>query len=76
MRRQCRHCKKLLAAECDYCHSLNVRPSRTTQGTLNCGNCLRRGIPLGVVIEDSCSECTARLRKLSDRHGALKYESH
>lgn len=76
MRRICRFCKKKLQAECDYCHSLNVRPSRTKPDTMNCGNCLRRGIPLGVVIEDLCHECTQRQRRTSERHGELKYESH
>lgn len=72
MERFCKDCGKRLNSTCDFCHSLNVRPSRTSPGTLNCGNCFRRDMPRGAKELITCHECEHRNRKLSERHGELK----
>lgn len=77
MQQICKLCRTPLSVTCDACRSLNVKLSRTQPDTLNCGNCLRRGVPLGAKIADGlCDNCTVRLRKQSARHGELKYEEN
>lgn len=58
MTRICKLCKKPLSAECDHCHSLNVRVSKLHKGTLNCLTCHRSGMPIGRPLADTiCHEC-------------------
>lgn len=62
MRRQCK-CGKKLQTSCEYCHSLNIRESRTRPGTFNCGNCFRRHMELKLSTDGLCYECEQRQRQ-------------
>lgn len=64
MKRQCSDCGKSLGYECDHCHSLNVRQSRTDVSKVNCGSCYHSFPETSTVEKVVCISCqTKRLKE-------------
>lgn len=60
MKRVCTGCQKVLGYECDFCESLNVKPSRTEPQMINCGNCFRKFRADTNLMRVECMNCLTR----------------